>query len=196
MLRRHPGLLLVTMVFAACGATDSSPATSEIESGEVAFVTADHPPLTSEGWGPLRIGISPEAVVEAAGEDANPDAVGGPYPDECDELRPVRAPVGMIVMLEARTLTRISLRAGSQVRTDRGIGVGDPASAVREIYGNTLVASPHKYRSAPSEYLTVQERSGPGDELLRGIVYEIGNDGNVERVHAGGPSIQYVEGCL
>jgi hypothetical protein len=184
------------MVFAACGATESSPATGETESGEVAFETADRPPLTSEGWGPLRIGISLEAVVEAAGEDANPDAVGGPYPDECDEFRPVRAPMGMIVMLEARTLTRISLGAGSQVRTDRGIGVGDPAPAVREIYGSTLVVSPHKYRSAPSEYLTVQERSGPGDELLRGIVYEIGNDGNVERVHAGGPSIQYVEGCL
>ena len=29
----------------------------------------------------------------------------------------------------------------------------------------------------------------------RGIVYEIGSDGNVATIHAGGPAIRYVEGC-
>ena len=30
----------------------------------------------------------------------------------------------------------------------------------------------------------------------RGIVYEVGLEGDVSQIHAGGPSIQYVEGCL
>jgi hypothetical protein len=33
------------------------------------------------------------------------------------------------------------------------------------------------------------------DEAARGIVYEIDGAGKVGAIHAGGPSIQYVEGC-
>ena len=42
--------------------------------------------------------------------------------------------------------------------------------------------------------------AGPGgyvsDEAARGITYEIGTDGKVQSIFAGGPAIQYVEGCL
>ena len=43
-------------------------------------------------------------------------------------------------------------------------------------------------------------RSTPGvpyqtDPASRGIVYEIGTEGTVQAVRAGGLSIQYVEGC-
>ncbi|WP_158332143.1 hypothetical protein [Brevundimonas abyssalis] len=31
-------------------------------------------------------------VVAALGEDANPDAVGGPDPESCDQFRPERRP--------------------------------------------------------------------------------------------------------
>jgi hypothetical protein len=33
------------------------------------------------------------------------------------------------------------------------------------------------------------------DQAARGISYEVGSDGRVQAIHAGGPSIQYVEGC-
>lgn len=151
--------------------------------------------LTSEGWGPLRIGMTRNEVVAAAGEDAHPEAVGGPEPEECDEFRPARAPEGMIVMIERGRLTRISLGAGSGVRTERGFGVGDPAAAIRDGYGAEAVSSPHKYSPAPAEYVTVWSTAPPAPNA-RGIVYETGTDGRVARVHAGGPSIQYVEGCL
>jgi hypothetical protein len=134
-------------------------------------------------------------VVAAAGEDAHPEAVGGPDPETCDEFRPERAPEGMIVMVERGRLTRISLGAGSEVRTDRGFGVGATAAAVRDAYGDRAVASPHQYQPAPAEYVTVWETAPPGPNA-RGIVYEIGADGRVARVHAGGASIQYVEGCV
>lgn len=157
--------------------------------------------LTAEGFGPLRIGMSRAEAVEALGEDSNPQAVGGPDPESCDEFRPARAPAGMLAMIEDGRLTRISLVEGARVETDRGLGLGAAAAAVRAAYGKDLRAGPHKYEQAPSEYLTAWAKGAPRGEQVetapsaRGIRYDIGAQGRVQAIHAGGPSIQYVEGC-
>jgi hypothetical protein len=157
--------------------------------------------LTAEGFGPLRIGMSRAEVVKALGEDDDPEAVGGPDPESCDMFRPERAPQGMLVMIEAGRLTSIALVDGSKVRTDRGLGLGSSAADVRAAYGEALRAGPHKYEAAPAEYLTAWAKDGPrGDEYetaptARGIRYEVGGQGRVQVIQAGGPSIQYVEGC-
>ena len=151
--------------------------------------------LTVEGWGPLRIGMTRAEVVAAAGDDAHPDAVGGPDPESCDQFRPARAPEGMLVMIEHDRLTRITLSRGSAVETEHGFHVGDAAAEIKTALGARAVASPHEYGAPPSEYLTLWTRP-PTDPDPRGIVYEIGPDGRVMHVHAGGSSIQYVEGCL
>lgn len=157
--------------------------------------------LTAEGFGPLRIGMSRAEVVKALGEDSDPEAVGGPDPESCDEFRPARAPEGMLVMIEEGRLTRIALIDGARVETDRGLRVGAEAAAVRAAYGDALRAGPHKYEDAPAEYLTVWAKDGPRDEehetapTARGIRYEVGSKGRVQAILAGGPSIQYVEGC-
>lgn len=157
--------------------------------------------LTAEGFGPLRIGMSRAEVVKALGEDSDPEAVGGPDPESCDQFRPERAPQGMLVMIEEGRLTSLSLIDGSGVRTDRGLGLGASAAEVRAAYGKGLQAGPHKYEEAPAEYLTAWAKDGPrGEEYqtaptARGIRYEVGAKGKVQAIHAGGPSIQYVEGC-
>lgn len=151
--------------------------------------------LSSEGWQGLRIGMTRQQVVATLGEDANPDAVGGADPAQCDEFRPVRAPEGMLLMLERGRLTRISLGDPALVETEGGLAVGDSAARVRRHYGERVRASPHKYVAAPAEYLTVWSVAPPATDA-RGVVYEVGGDGLVARIHAGGPSIQYVEGCL
>jgi hypothetical protein len=158
--------------------------------------------LTSEGLGPLRIGMTLAEITAAAGPDSDPDAVGGPEPESCDQFRPARAPAGVIVMVEEGRLTRISLDEGSQVATDRGIRVGDPARRVREIYGEALTEMPHEYVEAPAAYLTHwagNVRPGEGgyveDSAARGIRYETDERKRVTVIHGGGPSIQYVEGC-
>lgn len=157
--------------------------------------------LTAEGFGPLRIGMSRAEVVKALGEDSNPNAVGGPEPEACDQFRPARAPEGMLVMIEKGRLTSIALVHGSKITTDRGLGLGATAASVRKAYGPALSAEPHKYESAPAEYLTMWAKNGPrGDEFVedpaaRGIRYVIDGKGLVEAIHAGGPSLQYVEGC-
>ena len=151
--------------------------------------------MDADGWGLLRIGMTRADVVAAAGEDANPDAVGGPNPDECDQFRPTRTPRGLLVMLEDGILTRISLSEGAGIRTASGIQVGDPAAAVMAAHGAEAVTTPHKYQEAPARYIVVW-RTAPPAPNARGIVYEIDRDDRVMHVHAGGPSIEYVEGCL
>lgn len=155
--------------------------------------------LTGEGWESLRIGMTRAEIVEALGEDANPNAVGGPDPESCDQFRPERAPESMLLMVQSDRLTRISLTDPSEIMTDKGLRVGDTAERVKAAYGDQAIVTPHKYQDAPAEYVTVWTRGGGEgyieDENARGIVYEIGSDGTVMAIHAGGPSIQYIEGC-
>lgn len=151
--------------------------------------------LTAEGWQGMIIGMSRDEVVAAMGEDANPEAVNGADPAQCEQFRPANAPEGMLAMLERGRLSRISLSNPAQVETEGGLSVGDSAASVKSHFGSRVSARPHKYVSAPAEYLTVWFGESTGVNA-RGIVYEIGEDGRVVHVHAGGPSITYVEGCL
>lgn len=156
--------------------------------------------LTAQGWGPLKIGMTLAEVTVAAGPDSDPDAVGGPEPESCDEFHPSNTPDGLFVMIEAGKVSRISLVDMSPIKTDKGLGLGDTAETVKTAYGDQATASPHKYQDKPAEYVTVWT-GGPRkepyvqDEAARGLVYEIDGTGKVGMIHAGGPSIQYVEGC-
>ncbi len=197
--------VLLAMELAACDARSSAIAKSEsaavaasespvTASPESAAVLAP-PMLTPDGWGPLRIGMTLEQVIAASGPDANPLAGGGPDPESCDEFRPARAPAGLLVMMEKGRLTRISPGAGSTVTTDMGFGIGADRSAIASAYGTKAVISPHKYLAAPAAYITAWTIAPP-DTRARGVVYEVDVWGRVGRIHAGGASIAYVEGCL
>ena len=149
--------------------------------------------LTPDGWGPLRIGMTRAEVVAAAGEDAQPDAVGGSEPEACDQFRPRDAPAGILVMIERDVLTRISVSRTSDIATPAGFRVGDSGADVLAAYGAQAVVEPHKYWERPARYVTVWRQS-KGER--RGIRYETDPDDEVVHIHAGGPSIEYVEGCL
>lgn len=201
-MRRLLHCLTTVGLLVACHEPDQSEAapadTVAASADSDSMNTARSDSLTTigpDGWGPLRIGMTRAEVVAAAGEDANPDAVGGPNPDECDEFRPVRTPEGLLVMVEDGRLTRISLSAGTGIRTATGIQVGDPAAAVMTVLGAQAITTPHKYQDPPARYIAVW-RTAPPTPDARGIVYEIGQDDRVMHIHAGGPSIEYVEGCL
>lgn len=194
---------IALLALTACGQADETsdvPAGEAPPAAEAPAATPDPNALTAQGWGPLRIGMTRAEVVTALGEDANPGAVGGPDPESCDQFRPERAPENLLVMVEQGVLTRISALEGSDLKTDRGFGVGDGAADIKAAYGDTAQVTPHKYSEPPAEYITIWS-DGPSaqpyrqDSDARGIVYEIGADGNVSMIHVGGPSIQYVEGC-
>ena len=200
MIRR---LLLTSalLALAACGAPETPPGEpGQSPAGPVEPATPAVVTVTAEGWGPLRVGMTIAEITVALGPDSDPNAVGGADPESCDQFRPERAPEGLLVMVEAGRLTRISLINPSQLKTDRGFGLGDSAAAIKAAYGPAAVASPHKYREAPAEYITAwrgtaPSPTGPTPDSARGIVYEVAENGRVEIIHAGGPSIGYVEGC-
>lgn len=200
MIRR---LMLTTAVFAlaACGAPDPEPA-APADPAPATPPPAATPAvnvLTAQGFGPLRIGMTRAEVETALGADSDPAAVGGPDPESCDIFHPVRAPEGLTVMVEKGVLTSIWLADGATVKTDRGFGPGDAATAIKAAYGPTASVSPHKYAAPPAEYITSWSVGGGPDYVqdpaARGVSYHVGTDGRVQLVGAGGPSIQYVEGC-
>ena len=151
--------------------------------------------LTANGFGPLRIGMTTAEIEAALGADANPNAVGGADPASCDMFHPARAPEGLMVMTNGGALASVWLTRASAVATDRGFRIGDEASAVKAAYGASAVMVPHKYESAPSEYITVWATADHTGPAARGLKYEIGQDGKVKSIAGGGPSIEYVEGC-
>jgi hypothetical protein len=193
---------VAVLSLAACGAPSPEPAdapagpaapTSPMEPG-APVSAADK--LTAEGFGPLRIGMTRAEVEAALGPDANPEAVGGPDPASCDMFRPERAPEGLLVMVENGVLTSVWLSRNTAVETDRALNVGDPAAEVKRVYGAAAEVTPHKYVEAPAEYITVWSTSDHQSPAARGLKYEVGRDGRVQTIAGGGPSIQYVEGCL
>lgn len=199
-VRRISSLGMAIALIGACADPEQRGAGSTQRAGDTpAIATPPAPPaaddstLGPDGWGPLRIGMSRAEIVAAAGEDANPNAVGGPEPEVCEQFRPVRAPAGMLVMVQRDRLTRISIAGIARVKSDRGIGIGDPAAAVDSAYGASAITSGHAYQESPAAYITIW--SDTAAATARGIRYEIGGDGRVSHIHAGGRSIAFVEGC-
>ena len=195
---------VAVLALAACNAPEPA-APKAPETSPAATTPAESPVvtdpnvLTAEGLGALKIGMTRAEVVAAAGDDAQPNAVGGADPMACDEFHPARAPEGVTVMIEQGVLTRISLIRDAALKTDKGFGIGSQGSAIKSTYGGGVIAQPAKYDPAPAEDLFVWARKGSTsyvtDPMARGVRYEVGADGLVKAVRAGGPSIQLVEGC-
>lgn len=200
-MRRLMAMTAAATLLAGCGGTGEPADPPAAETDAAASEAPGAGLLTPEGWGPLRIGMTRDEVTAAVGGKADPNAMGGPEPELCEEYQPADTPEGLYVMIEQGSLVRITLAGDTEVRTPEGITVGDSADQVRAAYGDELRAMPHTYVEAPGEYLTAWTAgeitdNGTSDENARGIRYEIGEDGMVQLIHAGGPAIQYVEGCL
>lgn len=204
-MRRLIAMTAMAVALAGCGGAGEEAETpvqsDEVESGDATSEAPGDGLLTAEGWGPLRIGMTREEVTAAVGGKADPEAMGGPEPELCEQYQPADTPEGLYVMIEEDRLVRVTLAGDTEVRTAEGITVGDSAEQVRAAYGDSLRATPHTYVDPPGEYLTNWTtgdigENGTSDENARGIRYEVGEDGTVQLIHAGGPAIQYVEGCL
>ncbi len=187
----------IAALLAACGQPAPPPATTEPPA--TTAPATDPNDITSEGWNMLRVGMTRAEVTAAVGA-GNPNAVGGPDPQACDLFHPANAPEGMLVMIQQDVLTSITLRNNTTLKTDRGFGVGDTAAAIKTAYGANAASEPHKYVEG-AEYITIWSVGAPSargwveDPNARGVRYETNAEGVVTAVHAGGPSIQNVEGC-
>jgi hypothetical protein len=93
------------------------------------------------------------------------------------------------LMFEADVLTRIDVMQPG-IRTAGGVGVGDPVSRVREVYGLAVKDEPDVYDDR-ERFLTVSSR-----DKSRSIRF-MTSDGRIAAIISGtAKSVRYVEGCL
>jgi hypothetical protein len=144
--------------------------------------------LTPEGIGPLKIGMTPEAAADAGAPLAF-QAGYAPERESCVYGRSDALP-GVRVMVENQRVARVDLEPGSAVTTDKGLGLGATAAAVRAAYGDSIEQSGHKYVESPAAYLENWNR-----DRSRGVRYETDREGRVTAVYAGGQAVNYIEGC-
>lgn len=147
------------------------------------------PVLSPDGIGPLRVGMTFAEADAALGAKLDVKDEYGNGLDACNYGSSTALP-GVAVMVEGGRVARFDIR-DSSIRSDRGVGEGDPATAVQAAYPDGLKREPHKYVEAPGHYLEWYNA-----DRTRGIRYEIGQDGRVSNMYAGAvPNVGYVEGC-
>jgi len=194
--------LAVTLAVAACNAEPTS--STQTTSSESSTAATPQPTttntITAEGWGLLHVGMTRAEVTAAVGDTSTPNAATEPG-STCSLYHPANAPDGLFVMLNSDRLTSITLRTNTTLKTDRGFGIGDTAAAIKAAYGASAQSMPHRYVEG-GEYITVWTVGAPAtattfvqNPTARGIRYETDAHGIVTSVHAGGDSIQNVEGC-
>jgi hypothetical protein len=189
-------VLAPVLILAACDKpAPAEKAEAPATTAPVAPAPVDPNLLTPDGIGPIRIGQSVGEVQALSGMSDTPIA----DPSGCNIFHPSRAPAGLVVMTELGHVTRITLHEGAAPKTDKGFGVGSEASAIKAAYGGGVIVQPAKYDPAPAQDLYVWAKGGSttyvADPEARGVRYEVGTDGKVKAVHAGGPSIQLAESC-
>lgn len=147
--------------------------------------------ISPDGYGMIHIGVSLEEARGQLGAALGQDENGAEDPQACMNL-PYAAEAGqtLYVMVEEGRVTRITAVATAPaVRTAEGIGIGSTDAEVRAAYPNA-VEEPAKYDVPPAHDLIVWW--APNESGMR---FEIGADGKVTAIHAGGASILYSEGC-
>ena len=151
---------------------------------------ASVPPLTVEGYGDMRIGMTIAEARQVSGLPLNAPGLED-EPGACNEQE-YRTTDGdtLWLMFEGDRLTRISASEnGTHTRTAQNVGVGSTDAEVRTAYQG-LVEEPAHYNAAPAHNLIAWTRPDQS-----GLLFEVNEQGVVTAVHAGGPSILYMEGC-
>lgn len=147
---------------------------------------ADLAPITTAGWGRVRVGMSRQAAARALGGDLRlptgmTDASG------CHYRTATKAP-GLRFMIEGGRVVRVETK-DPRYATPSGVRVGDTESKARDAYAGRAAISPHKY-SSTGHYLVIRTSDG-----RRAVVIET-DEGKVVAIRGGQePAVEYVEGC-
>lgn len=142
--------------------------------------------LSPDGYGPIRIGATPEEASHALEQPLLPN--GDPINDCASYvLEPGVEPVAMRFLAIGGRLASITDHGSANVATPEGIAVGASVSEVRAAYPN--VAEEPSEMDAPATTLTVW--TTPGERGYRFHVFER----RVTSITAGNESILLVEGC-
>lgn len=137
-----------------------------------------------DGIGPVKIGMTPSQLRAVLHEPLIEEDSGN---DACYYVH-TRGRKHLQFMIEDGKLARIDVNAPG-IPTQTGIQVGDAEARVRQIYGDQLKVTDHKYIDT-GRYLTMRSSN-----YRYGIRFET-DKGKVTTFYAGTyEAIQYVEGC-
>lgn len=156
-------------------------------------------PLTSEGWGPIRVGMTRQQLMTKIGPI--PGYNEGGAVESCALSHPDEAPEGLHVMFWDDVVSSVWI-SDPRVLTAEGLGSGATASQVRETYGDRVSRRDHEYEQTPGEYLDIWTIASPPHDAspqqyqaARGISFHVGEDGKAYLIAGGDGSIRSVEGC-
>jgi hypothetical protein len=144
--------------------------------------------VNEDGFGQIQIGMSLDDAVNMGLLNRNPN-----MNSQCDYVYPAvgaGVPENVGVMVVKGKIVRIDVDTGA-VTTDDGAKIGDSEDRIKNIYGDDVKVTAHKYNPG-WHYMTVM---GDSTSAGRAIVFE--TDGKkVTRYRAGElPEVQWVEGC-
>ena len=144
--------------------------------------------LRIDGLGPMTIGMHVSEVERATGMEVD---ISSDFSPQCRYGQLVDGPRDLFLMFSRRVLVRIDIGSDSAIQTDTGIGVGDPISAVEDVYGDELERELHPYLGDRGSYLIFDPE--PEDGLL--IIFET-NRRSVTSFRSGfDEQVRYIEGC-
>lgn len=179
-MRPHIPLLLPVLLFGCGGHQDTGSA------AEAALPPAS-PVISAHQAGPVRFGWTVGQLNAALHDTLAPAYDPG---GDCAYLDPASFPDGVELMVIADTVERVDVDVPG-VLTTEGAGLGDTEEQIRNLYGEAVRQTPHKYGGPEWHYLTVP---APGDTMFA-LVFE--TDGAVVTRYRAGrrPAVEYVEGC-
>jgi hypothetical protein len=199
-MKQLAGVMALGMVL-ALGACERSPETPSTDAGAavpapaadaavtaaLATAAADQGPARLDGYGPLALGSSLDAV-RAAWKAPLDGEVADEY---CHSLRPQGAQADdVVLMIESRRLVRYDVR-NDRIAAPGGGKVGMSLGQLQTLYPDRGDVTPHKYDERGHNL-----RVRPATEGGALINFEINGDGNVTAWRVGlPPQVDYVEGC-
>jgi len=169
------------------GAAVPAPAADVAATAAPATAAADQGPARLDGYGPLALGSSLDAV-RAAWKAPLDGEVADEY---CHSLRPQGAQADdVVLMIESRRLVRYDVR-NDRIAAPGGGKVGMSLGQLQTLYPDRGDVTPHKYDERGHNL-----RVRPATEGGALINFEINGDGNVTAWRVGlPPQVDYVEGC-
>jgi hypothetical protein len=176
------------VVALACGGSDGGSATDTTNARTPGRDSVSEFALTEDGLGPVLTGMQLSEAVNMGLLSENPN-----LKPECDYVFPAVGsgiPEGVSVMVVRGRIARIDVDTGA-VTTAEGAKLGDTEERLKDLYGDDITVSPHKYIEK-GHYMTVM---GDSASAGKAIVFE--TDGQQVTMFRSGrlPEVQWVEAC-